>query len=271
MIKADYHTHTNASADADKAATMETMIERAIALGLDTIALTDHVDYQSDGTPYSYQIDYNRYIRQFNLLKEKYEGQIELILGVEMGLGAHLVTQFETMAAQVPFEFIIGSTHEIDRKDMYMHRTSLFKGRTKRQAYGRYLAATLENIKLCPFFHVYGHLDYVPRYGVYDDNTMPYTDFREPVDAILKALVESGKGLEVNTSGLRYGLGHMHPQLSILKRYRVLGGDIVTVGSDAHTPALIADHFDHAAALLEAAGFTAYTIFKSQKPVWVDL
>ena len=271
MIKVDYHVHTNFSADADRGASMAAMIEQAIASGLHTIALTDHVDFLSDGSPFPHQIDYDSYIVQFNRLKEKYEKQIDVILGVEMGLGTHLVDQFEAMAAKYPFEFIIGSTHELNKRDIYDFREEVFAGKTKQQAYELYFTETLNNIKHFSAFNVYGHLDYVPRYGIYADNSLRYDDFKDVIDDVLRALVDSGKGLELNTSGFRYGLGHAHPQLDILKRFKVLGGDIVTVGSDAHRPLAIAEHFDKAADILKAAGYKAYTVFKERKPVWIDL
>jgi histidinol-phosphatase (PHP family) len=51
---------------------------------------------------------------------------------------------------------------------------------------------------------------------------------------MLSAIVESGAGLEINTSGLRQAPGEPYPPPAIVALYRSMGGRSVTVGSDAH-------------------------------------
>ena len=60
-----------------------------------------------------------------------------------------------------------------------------------------------------------------------------------------------------------------HPD--VLKRYRELGGEIITVGADGHCPEHIAWDFDKANGILQACGFTYYTEFKQRKPVFKQL
>ena len=91
------------------------------------------------------------------------------------------------------------------------------------------------------------------------------------IDEILKLLIARGKALECNTAGYKYGLGHLHPHEEILRRYRELGGEIITVGADAHSPDKIAFAFDNAAAVLKDCGFRYYTIFKGRKPEFIRL
>lgn len=258
----DYHMHTGYSSDAS--VPMEDMIKQSIRLGLTEICLTDHVDYQSDGSEFPFQIDYDGYISELNGLRDKYGDRIKIQLGVEVGLSPALVQTIDKFLSRYPFVFVIGSSHDIDRKDLYIG--DFFVGKTKEQAYHRYFEEILENIPLHSRFHVYGHIDYIRRYGPYDDNTLLYEDYREQIDAILKALINHGKGLELNTSGYRYGLNQTHPQLSILKRYRDMGGEIITVGSDAHRPNHICGDFDKAYDILREAGFRAITVFRDGKP-----
>ena len=111
------------------------------------------------------------------------------------------------------------------------------------------------------------HLDYAVRYSpekVYDP-----TDFREIIDEILKQILNKGKGIEINSAGLRKGLSHPNPHPFILKRYKELGGEIITVGSDAHNTADIAADFDVIEEILKETGFKYYTIFKNRKPEFV--
>ena len=116
---------------------------------------------------------------------------------------------------------------------------------------------------------MYGHLDYAVRYS--PEKSYNPVDFREIIDEILRKIVSLGKGIEINTAGLRKGLSHANPHPFILKRYRELGGEIITVGSDAHNTADIAADFDLAESFLKDAGFEFYTVFRQRKPHFVRL
>ena len=122
----------------------------------------------------------------------------------------------------------------------------------------------LENIKKFSNFDVYGHLDYVVRYGPNKDKEYTYEKYKDILDSILKLLIEKGKGIEINTGGVKSGLKELHPCTSIVKRYRELGGEIITIGSDAHTPEHIASHFNRAEEVLKECGFKYYTIFEKR-------
>ena len=91
------------------------------------------------------------------------------------------------------------------------------------------------------------------------------------IDEILRLLIEKGKGIEINTGGFKYGLGHPNPCEEILARYRELGGEIITIGADAHTPDKIGYAFDKAADVLRECGFSYYAVFKNRRPVFHKL
>ena len=80
-----------------------------------------------------------------------------------------------------------------------------------------------------------------------------------------------GKGIELNTGGYHYGLGEPNPCVGIIRRYRELGGEIITIGADAHTPDKAAYAFDRAEAVLDRCGFRYYTVFKEHKPEFLPL
>ena len=118
---------------------------------------------------------------------------------------------------------------------------------------------------------MYGHLDYVVRYGPTKNDSYTYQKHADVFDKILSVLIENGKGIELNTGGFRSGLSQPNPCVEILKRYRALGGEIITVGSDAHAPKDIAADFDRACALLKECGFAYYCVFQKRIPVYLKL
>ena len=126
-------------------------------------------------------------------------------------------------------------------------------------------------IKKFKNFDVYGHLDYVVRYGPNRDADYTYAKYRDLLDSILKLLIEEGKGIEINTGGLKKGLRDLHPCTDIVKRYKELGGEIITIGSDAHDTANLAYGFDRAEALLKECGFKRFCTFEKLQPVWHEL
>ena len=124
----------------------------------------------------------------------------------------------------------------------------------------------LKNINTIDKFCVYGHIDFISRYGIYKDNSLKYRDYSDLIDEVLKTLINKNKGIEINTSGYRYKLNQTYPQYDILKRYKELGGEIITIGSDAHTPDYVGDHFEVAYEMLVKSGFKYITRFKNLKP-----
>ena len=146
-----------------------------------------------------------------------------------------------------------------------------YEGKTEDEAYREYFESILENLEVYSDFDVYGHIDYVVRYGPTQDKNYSYHQYKEIIDEILKVLISKNIGLELNTAGLKYGLSFAHPQVEVLKRYRELGGEIITVGSDGHKPEHLAYDFHKVPDILEEAGFSYYTIFKNRKPEFIKL
>lgn len=267
MYFADYHTHSNFSGDCTTA--MEDMIKRAVELGLNEIAFTDHVDYDYPDEKIPFIIDYDKYLEDFTLLKEKYRKDIQLKLGVEVGYQFHIQHEIEDLLSAYPFDFVICSSHAADR--MEFSQGSFFKGKEQDSAYRRYFENVLEAVGAFQDYDVYGHLDFIIRYGNYADRHLSYRDYSDVIDKILKGIIDGGHGIEVNSSGYRYGLAQLHPQVEILKRYRQLGGEIITVGSDAHKPKDICSHFEFACQALKEAGFKAICTFQQRKPKFIDI
>ena len=159
--------------------------------------------------------------------------------------------------------------HVCHGKDPYY--PEFFRGRSEEEAYREYFESILENIKKFSIFDVYGHLDYVVRYGPDMDKNYSYEKYRDIFDEILKLLIEKGKGIELNTGGIKKGMKDFHPCTDVLKRYRELGGEIITVGSDSHDTLHIAGSFDRACQVLQECGFRYYTVFEKRTPEYIRL
>lgn len=271
MIYADYHLHSNFSSDSE--ASMEQMIERAIQLGLKKMCFTDHMDYDIKVVNnYTFIFNTEDYIKKLEKMKQKYQGRIEILTGIELGLQPHLSDRLNSLISSYPFDFVIGSSHVVDRIDPYF--PEYWVNRSKKEGMHVYFQSIIENCKAFQGFHVYGHLDYAIRYVPGQPDIKPdysYWDYADLLDEVLKSLLSIEKGIEVNTAGLKYGLGFPHPKTEVLLRYKELGGEIITIGSDAHRPEHLAYDFKYTSELLKNLGFRYYTIFVNGKPRFEEL
>lgn len=263
----DFHLHSNFSEDSTSP--MEDMIKEGIKQNLKGMCFTEHTDLDFPGNNFTFLADLDAYEKTFLQLKEKYRSQIKLYLGLEVGLQPHLKEEIPALCASRNFDFLIGSTHVADCLDPYDN--AFFENRTETQAYQRYFEVLLKNLQTYSCFDTCGHIDYVVRYGPSKNVHYCYKNHADILDEILKTLIDKGIGLECNTAGFKYGLGQPHPSTEILKRYKELGGELLTLGSDAHAPCHIAYDFQKASDLLKACGFRYYTIFKERKSEFIPL
>lgn len=265
----DCHVHTDFSSDSTTPVTQQ--IERAIALGMKTLYITDHQDFDFPEDVYglSFTFDTDDYFQTLNQLKQKYADQIELRIGVELGLQNHLSKQLNDYLAQYPFEYVIGSIHLIRRLDPYY--SEFYEGRSEEEAYREYFETTLENIQLYQNFDAMGHLDYIVRYGPNTNKYYSYSKYQDIIDAILQVLIQNHIALECNTAGIKYGLGHPNPHPDVIKRYLELGGEMITLGSDGHQPEHLAYAFSDIKELLLSCGVRYLTQFHNRKPEFIKL
>ncbi len=268
MITADYHIHTSFSSDSK--APMEDVIKQAITMGLTRICITDHMDYDY---PARYNLpfifDPEPYCKTITTLKEQYKEQITVLMGIECGVRPYLKDRFDTLLHQYDFDFVIASSHLA--KDMDVYYPEYWEGITEDEGYRIYFQSILDNLNSFENFDVYGHLDYVVRYGPSKGDNFEYPLYADLFDEILKTIISMGKGIEVNSAGYKYGLGRPHPTKEIIKRYLELGGTILTIGSDAHKTEHLAYDFAKVRELLLELGVTKYTVFEHRQPIFLDL
>ena len=262
----DCHMHSEFSADSGTPTA--DMIRQAIALGFKGICFTEHLDPDYPPTPddLEFALDIPAYYTKLNELKETYKNQIHIHFGIEIGLQLHLKQYFHNLLKEYPFDFVIGSSHVVHGADPYY--PEFFQGRNEEQAYLEYFESILENLDAFHEMDTYGHLDYIVRYGPNKNQFYSYKEYSDWLDEIIRLLIDKGLGMEINTGGYAAGLGHPNPHEDILKRYRELGGEIVTIGSDAHAPERIAADFDRACSILKKCGFRYHAIFRKRKPTF---
>lgn len=268
MITSDYHTHTNFSSDST--ATLESMIEKAISLGLERLCVTDHMDYdfpQKYNLPFVFDID--EYFHTLLQAKKKYADQINVLIGIECGLRPYLIDRYNKLLSDYAFDFVIGSSHLVGDMDPY--QSEYWDGRSEEEGIRAYFQTIIDNVKAGADFDVYGHLDYVVRYGPTKNHKYSYEKFHDIIDEMLLSIIQARKGIEINTAGYKYGLGHAHPHQDLIKRYLELGGTIITIGSDGHKPEHLAYDFEVARKMLLSLGVKQYYVFENRIPIPVNL
>lgn len=265
-VRADYHLHSSFSGDSQTP--MEEMIRKGIELGLTDMCFTEHMDLHfpvSEISPAGiFEVNTDSYLYDLIRYREAYADRIALHFGIELGVQPHITRECAQYIKSYDFDFVIASSHLAEKLDPYL--PAFYEGRTEEEAYRAYFQSILDNIRGFTDFDIYGHLDYVVRYGPNKDRAYTYEKYQDILDRILDALIDNGKGIEINTGGVKYGLKELHPCLSLLKQYRKKGGEIITVGSDAHRPENLCDHFSRAEEVLKACGFRYYCVFDKRTP-----
>ncbi|KXZ40195.1 histidinol-phosphatase (PHP family) [Alkalithermobacter thermoalcaliphilus JW-YL-7 = DSM 7308] len=262
----DYHVHSNFSSDC-KTDMIDT-INKAIELNVSEICFTDHIDYDYPDVSIDFDIDLEKYFERLKHLSSKYKDNIKIKTGIEIGLQPHIIEKCNESISSFPFDFVICSIHTAEKKDLY--NGDLFKGISQQQAYEKYYLDVLNIVKNFDNYSVVGHLDIIKRYGSFQS---PLNDsiFEDILIEILKNIIDKGKGIEVNSSGFRYGLNSTSPTVDILKLYKKLGGTIITTGSDAHCVQHLCYKFDYVYELLKEIGFKYVSTFTKMKPNFIKI
>ena len=271
MFLTDYHIHSICSDDGHN-----TMLEMALAShskGVRTLCFTDHcdIDHFMTGEPnqncYSHR---DKTIKMYNEACAEAPRGMEVFLGMELGEGNHDPERAMRISSSPELDFVLGSVHNLkgtpDFYDIKFHDEAFC-----RKLIDDYMDELIE-LSLIDCFDVMAHIGYPVRYARkagfnVEINTETYG---EKLAKVLKNLIERGRGIEINCSGFRNSLvnGSM-PTVDVLKLYKDLGGEIITVGSDAHKVDQaglgLLEGFD----ILRDLGYKYVTVFEKRKPRFV--
>lgn len=259
----DFHMHTRVSFDGHDTGLQ--MAQAAKAAGLKEICFTDHLDYDPLGQMGILAFDTDVYNQEYNALEVP---GLKIRRGMEFGMTDDNRAQFRKDLKRRPFDFVLGSIHFVDDLDVYFQ--AFWEGKTVFEAERRYLDETLNCVRLHDDFDVLAHLTYIAKTHAHPaPRPVPYAEHREVVDEILRVLVQKGKGLEMNTSGVDR-CGDFLPAQEYFRRFKELGGEIVTIGSDAHRSNRVGQYSREACEILrEIFGYVC--TFKDRKPVFHKL
>lgn len=259
----DYHLHTSVSYDSET--NPQDVVQAALKAGLKEICFTDHRDYDPLDPDRNIAFDLANYSAAYDHLLS---AGLKIRRGFEFGMLRDNAEQLCKDAQQRKYDFVIGSVHFVDNLDPYFD--PFWQGKTMDQAETIYLELILECVQAHDDFDVLGHLTYLSKaWANPTHRPIEYKKYREIVDEILKVLVKKGKGMECNTSGLD-PCGVFLPSQDYLRRFKELGGEIVTVGSDAHTLDRVGQYtFDACKLVGDIFGYVC--TFEGRKPIFHKL
>jgi histidinol-phosphatase (PHP family) len=255
----DYHSHTDFSDDSS--ATMDEMIQGAIQKGIQELAITDHFDPDYPDQNYPFEVDFEEYHKALLDAEKRYAPQIKIVKGLEIGIqDGTTIEKCRIASENFQYDFLIGSFHSFNGVDLY---TTNYHEMDQDKILPTFYNYVYDCLKQFNGFDVLGHINVIDRYLNLERD---YTESFFIIEEILKELIEHGKGLEINTSSYRYGLGgRNHPTKEILQLYRDLGGEVLTIGSDAHRPSDLMFHFEDAVAFAGNHGFKYFSTFENRK------
>ena len=280
---ADYHVHTEFSDDS--VFPLNDVCALAIERGIDEICITDHVDYgvrpdwdeyrrdpscakMFEGKP-SINVDYERYFPAIAEARERFAPELTVKTGMEFGVQSHTIDRFRVLFDRhaAEWDFIILSIHQVGDKEFW--DGAFQEGKTQEEYNMQHYEEMLRVVQGFDNWSVIGHVDHIKRY----DPLGPWPDanIRDIVAAIFEEAIRRGKGIELNTSSVRYGLSDLTPSTEILRLYRDLGGRILTLGSDSHKPEHLGAHIPVMRERLRALGFDEFCTFDHMEPVFHKL
>lgn len=256
----DSHVHTEFSADSEMKIGDALAAAKSQGYGL---VLTEHYDPDyPQGMIFEFSPE--DYWKAYESLRGREDDLTSgLSLGVECGLIPDHREVLQDFIARAPFDQVIGSIHLVDGQDIY--EKEYYTGREKDAVFTRYFQVMADMVRDDPFIDTMGHIDYICRVAPYEDPGLEYGRYHEYIDEVLRALVETDTAMEINTR--RFGdksvLAELEP---VYRRYRQLGGKLVTVGSDAHTPDRVGKNIRLALDFAESLELTPVT-FRNRKAV----
>jgi len=261
----DHHVHTRYSFDSE--ASIEEYLINGKKMDLEYIIFTDHQDFGTNEKNYVPLIDYDEYIHTMKKLEKRY--QLPIKIGVEIGYEKEHKGEISNFLNKYPIDFVIASIHYGDGGDFY--EGSFFKEKNRKESYRRYFELILEMVENFQDYDVVGHLDFITRYGPFKERYYEYVEYKELIDIILKTIIKNNKGVELNTSGLRQGEKRIYPKIEVLKRYKELGGSVITIGSDAHFNQDYCAGYKEAKSLLKSLGYNKIYYFENRIGKAIDI
>lgn len=261
----DYHIHSTNSFDGKSS--VEEMCQKAVEIGNYEICFTEH--FSVDPRDVSYGVlNYEQYRNDIKKAQKEFGKRLNIKFGLEIG-EPHLEEYVDDLVFQISkmnLDFIIGSVHNINGVKLRL----FMQDKEKYDVYYEYFEEIYKMVSVSNI-DVIGHMDLMKRYAYEKFGNYNFEDYKEIIEKILKKAISRGIGLEINGSGYLNSVGEPYPKKEVLKLYKELGGDIVTVGSDSHNYETLSKNNKKMLELLKEIGFKYVYIFDKREKIKLDI
>lgn len=277
MVLFDNHNHSEFSFDGKRTSVEKSTLAAADA-GLGGVAFTDHCDFFVPAMKAEHEqlvpetFDVNAQQAEIDRVQALIDGRIEgerkfrILKGIEIGMHEDCHGEIRRTLGENSFDQVIASVHYLDGIDPFYG--GYYEGKDWKEAYGHYLETIWKEMTWLKDFDIMGHFDYVVRYAPYSSTSLLYRDFSDILDEMFRYLIQEGKALEINTKSYQEYNGRLVTiDTEVLKRYRELGGEIVSFGSDSHDAHRIGHAIMEHALLLKSLGFRWSAHYESRRLV----
>lgn len=249
----DTHMHCNNSCDSHMDLIQAVQAAARKKIG---IIVTEHWDYDYPTNPEAFIFDIDRYFADFQPLLSP-----QVLIGIEIGMQKHIADEDDRIAGAYDFDYVLGSVHCADRKDIY--EKSFYQGRDKHEVTEAFLREAAECVENHDDFDAFAHIDYICRYWPYKEREFSLSEHRTSFDRLFTLLIKKNKPMEINTRRLDDPCS-VAALTELYRRYRYLGGRYCTLGSDAHYEEHVGRRLDTALQIAAAAELTP-VYFKARK------
>lgn len=269
MVLFDNHNHSQFSFDG-KRTSIEDSARAASCKNLGGIAFTDHCDFFVPQMKAEYEklvpetFDIAAQQEEIDRIQETLD--IKILKGIEIGMHEDNHADIRKLMKENSFDQVIASVHYLDGVDPYYG--SYYLDKDWKNAYRLYLETIHNEMVWMQDFDIMGHFDYIVRYAPYPQTCMRYKDFSDVFDEMFHFLIHEGKALEINTKSYQDHHGReVSLDTDILLRYKELGGEIISLGSDSHDAQKVGHNFTYFAELLRSLGFRWTAHYENRKLV----
>lgn len=254
----DFHVHSNNSFDSIDF--IDKFCIEAIKKGIREICFTEHFNVNKIRRTYGF-MNFEKYFSEIETAREKYKDKLSVLKGIELCEPHFLKEEYEKNLIDKNLDFILGSVHNIYDSGLAEICSSYGDDRVYKIYFDEFY-----NMVRGGDIDIAAHLDLMNRYAISSIGNYNFFDHYDIIKEILKVLIVRGIGFEINTSGLRNNLKDIHPKVEVLKLYKELGGEIITIGSDAHKAKDVGEGFEFAIKLLNSLEFKYVFTFEGRKP-----
>ena len=275
MVLFDNHSHSQFSFDG-KRTSVEESARAAMSAGLGGICFSDHCDHYVPPMKASFEnltpeyIDVAEQQAEIGRVQDMLGEGVKILRGIEIGMYEECHEQIRDVLDSNSFDQVLASVHYIEQTDPYYG--GYYEGKDWKQAYGGYLETIYKEMTWLEDFDIMGHYDYIVRYASYPVTSIRYRDFSDIFDEMFRYLIHEGKALEINTKSYEGHRGRIvELDHDVLLRYREMGGEIISLGSDSHEPSRVGAGFSHHAELLKSLGFRWTAHYESRHLVQLPL